>query len=188
MAIRQYTENEKKLIEGISIPTYYNKNITVLDSKFRPMKGDKPSSLCPFHDDTDPSLHYWKEKNVFRCFGCGEVGDVIKMHQLIQKLYHKKALSREQAIKELGTLFDIELEFDEQGELVAPSPLEMARNKVSNAGQYDLKLRDMNSMTVANFRLFNNQIKNNKTLQDYRKVSNYERLDIMLAAYLMKTK
>jgi len=33
--------------------------------------------VCPFHDDTDPSLSLSDEKNVFFCHGCHAKGDVI---------------------------------------------------------------------------------------------------------------
>ena len=33
--------------------------------------------LCPFHNDTDPSLVVWPETGTWHCFGCGRGGDVI---------------------------------------------------------------------------------------------------------------
>lgn len=33
--------------------------------------------VCPFHDDSDPSLHLNEEKGFFFCFGCHSAGDVI---------------------------------------------------------------------------------------------------------------
>lgn len=182
------TENEKRLIEKVKIPEYYNKKITILDTKFRPMVGLRASSICPFHDDTDPSLHYWKEKELFRCFGCHEVGDVIKMHQLIEKTYHNRTLTREQSMKELGKIYNIELEFDEGGELIAPSPIELAKKKITDRSQYNLKINDINTLSPSNFRVFNNQIKNNTRLSTDIKIKNYQRLDIMLSAYIMKVR
>lgn len=35
---------------------------------------------CIWHDDKKPSLHYWKEKNIVKCFACGESGDAIKVY------------------------------------------------------------------------------------------------------------
>ncbi len=34
--------------------------------------------LCPFHQDTNPSLSIDPEANVWKCFGCGRAGDVIE--------------------------------------------------------------------------------------------------------------
>ena len=36
-------------------------------------------SLCPFHDDTHPSLSFDTRRNTFRCFVCGEHGGVIDL-------------------------------------------------------------------------------------------------------------
>ncbi|MCK9414999.1 MAG: CHC2 zinc finger domain-containing protein [Prolixibacteraceae bacterium] len=33
--------------------------------------------LCPFHDDTSPSMHVHTGKQIFKCFACNEGGDVI---------------------------------------------------------------------------------------------------------------
>lgn len=34
--------------------------------------------ICPFHDDTDPSLSLNDDMNVFFCFGCHATGDIIE--------------------------------------------------------------------------------------------------------------
>jgi len=39
--------------------------------------------LCPFHNDTDPSLVLFPETNTFFCFGCGIHGDVINLYKSI---------------------------------------------------------------------------------------------------------
>lgn len=36
-------------------------------------------SLCPFHDDTNPSLHFCISKNTFKCFVCDAHGGVIDL-------------------------------------------------------------------------------------------------------------
>lgn len=43
----------------------------------------KSMALCPFHGDSDNSLSFSNEKKMWKCFGCGEKGDVIT---LIKKL------------------------------------------------------------------------------------------------------
>lgn len=43
-------------------------------------------SLCPFHDDSHPSLMFNVRKNTFRCYVCGEHGTTI---DLVMKHLHK---------------------------------------------------------------------------------------------------
>jgi hypothetical protein len=35
-------------------------------------------ALCPFHNDTDPSLIFYPATNTFHCFGCKASGDIIE--------------------------------------------------------------------------------------------------------------
>ncbi len=39
---------------------------------------------CPFHDDRTPSFVVWPEVGKFRCYGCGEHGDVVDFLKLYQ--------------------------------------------------------------------------------------------------------
>lgn len=41
-------------------------------------KGREMVGLCPFHDDSDPSLTISTEKNFYKCFACGAGGDAFK--------------------------------------------------------------------------------------------------------------
>lgn len=43
-------------------------------------------SLCPFHDDSVPSLTYYRAKNVYHCFVCGAHGSTI---DLVMHMLHK---------------------------------------------------------------------------------------------------
>ncbi len=45
--------------------------------------GEQRKGLCPFHDDTKPSLNVNVTKNVFKCHACGSGGNIIKLVQLI---------------------------------------------------------------------------------------------------------
>lgn len=60
--------------------------------------------LCPFHDDTRPSFHVSPQKNLCKCFACGEGGNPLSF---IMKHEH---LSFPEAIKYLGRKYGIEVE------------------------------------------------------------------------------
>jgi DNA primase len=40
---------------------------------------ERHKSLCPFHEDSHPSLSYRVSKNTYRCFVCGANGDTIEL-------------------------------------------------------------------------------------------------------------
>jgi hypothetical protein len=50
--------------------------------------------LCPFHDDTNPSLSINPDENLFQCFGCGAAGDVIRFVELFDKVSFTEAVKR----------------------------------------------------------------------------------------------
>jgi DNA primase len=38
--------------------------------------GENFTGLCPFHNEKTPSFTVFPQKQTFKCFGCGEHGDV----------------------------------------------------------------------------------------------------------------
>ena len=42
---------------------------------------EKNKALCPFHDDHNASLSIHPEKQIFKCFSCGESGNVVSFVQ-----------------------------------------------------------------------------------------------------------
>ena len=59
--------------------------------------GDWKNALCPFHDDSKPSLRIRLDSGGFRCMACGvHGGDVLAFHM------RRYSLTFTQAAKELG--------------------------------------------------------------------------------------
>ena len=56
--------------------------------------GKSYHGLCPFHDDTNPSLSINLNKNLWQCFGCGAAGDVIRFVELIDKVSFPEAVQQ----------------------------------------------------------------------------------------------
>ncbi len=54
--------------------------------KIKKAKKNQWKVVCPFHDDTDPSLSLSDEKNVFYCFGCHAKGDLIEFARKMEGL------------------------------------------------------------------------------------------------------
>ena len=56
-------------------------SVNILDviSKYVDLKhhrGSEHTGLCPFHEEKTPSFGVNEQKQIFKCFGCGETGDV----------------------------------------------------------------------------------------------------------------
>jgi DNA primase len=48
--------------------------------------------LCPFHGEKTPSFNVNEERRIFKCFGCGVGGDVIKFIELFEKITFPEAV------------------------------------------------------------------------------------------------
>jgi len=63
-------------------------------------KGKNYVAVCPFHDDTNPSMSISQEKRMFKCFVCGTGGNCIVF---VQKYLH---ISFGEALKKVAELID----------------------------------------------------------------------------------
>src|SRR5688572_12865962 len=53
--------------------------------------GSQVIALCPFHDDTRPSLNIDPKWQNFKCWACGEHGDVFTLVQKMERVDCKEA-------------------------------------------------------------------------------------------------
>ncbi len=72
--------------------------------------GSSYKALCPFHNEKTPSFIINKEKQFYKCFGCGEGGNVINFIMKIENL------SFVESIKLLVSRADIEIDTTEPSE------------------------------------------------------------------------
>jgi len=80
---KKFFDENWKSYKKIKIP----KGSTIIDvarSFGLEVKGNK--AICPFHEDTSPSLSFNSEKNIFHCFGCGKKGNIITFYALMKKI------------------------------------------------------------------------------------------------------
>ncbi|OAL10107.1 hypothetical protein A6V39_04295 [Candidatus Mycoplasma haematobovis] len=57
-------------------------------------KGANHWCVCPFHQDTSPSLSVTPEKNIFKCFSCNISGDAIAFVMKIEKCNYVAAIKK----------------------------------------------------------------------------------------------
>lgn len=61
------------------------------------------AGLCPYHGDSTPSLSVSPSKRMFKCFACGESGDVIKWRM------DQDNISFSEAVRYLGSKYHVEI-------------------------------------------------------------------------------
>ena len=191
MAQYVLTENEKIIVDNVSIPQYYNDFIVPKKPGFRKISAERPSGICPFHSDTDPSFHFWKEKKAYHCFGCHASGNVISMHIRWQQIEYKRFVDKNTAIREIANAYGIELVLDESGDVKTESVFDVAKRKTASA-QYENNGMDGDKMSIVKFRTFNNQVKNTISKSPYidgeTAARQYHKLDLTLSGYLAEVK
>ena len=77
---------------------------------------DSLGGLCPFHDERTPSFHVVPSRGFFKCFGCGEGGDVINFVQKINNL------SFTEAVEYLADRAGVQLRYTDGGGRDRPEP------------------------------------------------------------------
>jgi len=80
--------------------------------------------LCPFHDEKSPSFTVKPNDGFYKCFGCGEGGDVYKF---IQQLDH---IGFYEAVEKLAARVSFVLTYEEGG---GPSPDHGLKNRILEA-------------------------------------------------------
>jgi DNA primase len=89
-------------------------DIVDLISTYVPLtkSGRNYKGICPFHNEKTPSFMVSPELQMFKCFGCGQGGDVFKFIELIE------GIDFPQALKQLADKTGVKLEqnFSDQEE------------------------------------------------------------------------
>lgn len=69
-------------------------DIVEVISSYLPLiqKGKNFFGVCPFHDDTNPSMSVSREKQIYRCFSCGASGNVFTFVQEYEHISFRQAL------------------------------------------------------------------------------------------------
>ena len=73
-------------------------------------RGANHIGCCPFHNEKTPSFYVSPSKGIFKCFGCGEAGDVVSF---LKKHEH---FTYPEALRWLAKKYNIEIQEEEQTE------------------------------------------------------------------------
>lgn len=125
-------------------------------SDYIPLKkvGSNYVAKCPFHDDKTPSFYVSPDKKLWKCFGCGEGGNVVKFIALYENISYKEALLRLNERYKLG----IKIKDEEKDESIYSLMREVCEHYHKNllnskeAITY-LKERKISSNTIEEFKI-----------------------------------
>lgn len=155
--------------------------------------GRSYSGLCPFHHEKTPSFSVSPDKQIYKCFGCGEAGNVISF------VMKTKNLGFIDAVKYLADRANIQLDFNEgknnkykeHKELLFKINVEAARfffanlKKNKEAKDYFIR-RGISESTINRFGL-GFSLNDWKTLLIYLKRKGYKEKDIVEAGLAIKS-
>lgn len=89
---------------------YENDIVDVISDTVKLKKsGRNYMGLCPFHNEKSPSFSVSEDKQIYKCFGCGEAGNVITF------VMKTKSLSFIDAVKLLAERIHLDLDYLEKG-------------------------------------------------------------------------
>jgi hypothetical protein len=95
-------------ITGLKSHIKRDSKIEVIVAQFVKLKrtGHEFVGLCPFHAERTPSFTVDPIKKIFKCFGCGQGGDVIEFVMLHEKLGFMDAINRIAQLENIAYTFE----------------------------------------------------------------------------------
>lgn len=84
--VMRYNDDRQLVLDAIDLVHLIGQTVTL-----RP-KGREFVGLCPFHDDTRPSLYVVPHKGIFKCFSCGAGGSAFDFVMRYHSMDFKEAL------------------------------------------------------------------------------------------------
>lgn len=150
-------------------------------------KGTNFWAICPFHEDSNPSLSISQEKQIYKCFSCGEQGDVFMFLQKYKNIDFFLALTEIAEITNIDLKkFDLEINEIKKNEL---HKFKILNNLALNFYQYQLiteegkqalqylKQRNINEKSINDFMI--GYAPSDNQLLDYLKLQSYQEIDII---------
>lgn len=145
---KTFQENIDEILKKNDIVDVVSEYISIIK------KGKNFVCLCPFHNDTNPSMVISQEKQIYKCFSCGAGGNALTF----VKNYEKISLN--EAIKKLANKAGVEIDYYEN-------------NKVDQKDVY-LEYYNLNDYALNLFQYLIKETNNQKVLE-YINKRNYSK-------------
>ena len=155
--------------------------------------GSNFSGLCPFHSEKTGSFHVNQGKQIYKCFGCGEGGDVINFVMKIENvdfIEAVKLLAEKNGIEFKTNLSEEDKAKMEKIKIIQDIHLKSARfyfanlTKSKNPGYDYLKRRGLSDKIIKKFGLGYSLYSWN-SLKEYLLSLGYEKKDLVLSGLVM---
>ena len=85
-----------------------NLNLTTVLDYYHLKPNKNNMLLCPFHEDTKPSLQVKPDQNKYKCYACDKKGDVIQFVQDYEKLSKHEAINKCKTIIGINPSYKVE--------------------------------------------------------------------------------
>lgn len=162
-----------KVDNSINMSDYFNQYVFPLKQGLTQISRMHSGSICPFHNEKDPSFRYYADSNRFKCFGCGLSGDVVRLHQLAERHYKFRKLSEEEAIRELIKIYSLDIDMDSSK--VEYNPFQECREK--------LELKYDKSHSIVKLMERSNRVIKSQNLSVEEKIDALRDIDDMAVMY-----
>lgn len=151
-------------------------------------KGNNFWAVCPFHEDSSPSLSISQSKQIYKCFACGEQGNVFIFLQKFKNITFINALKEATESANIN-LKDYDINLADNIIQSKINPLIAINNTAMNFFSYQLltdagqkvmpylNSRNINPETIKNFNL--GYAPSNNELLDYLRAQGHKDSDIM---------
>ncbi|BET38006.1 DNA primase [Spiroplasma ixodetis] len=146
-------------------------------------KGNNFWAICPFHEDSTPSLSISQEKQIYKCFSCGQQGNVFIFLQKYKNINFINAL-KEAADNVNLNLKEFDINLSEFNVETKKNPLKILNNIAMNffsyqlltdIGQEAMKYLQNRNITTENIKYFNiGYAPINNELIDYLNAQGYK--------------
>ncbi|BDT04186.1 DNA primase [Spiroplasma ixodetis] len=146
-------------------------------------KGNNFWAICPFHEDSTPSLSISQEKQIYKCFSCGEQGNIFIFLQKYKNINFINAL-KEAADNVNLNLKEFDINLSEFNVETKKNPLKILNNIAMNffsyqlltdIGQEAMKYLQNRNITTENIKYFNiGYAPINNELIDYLNAQGYK--------------
>lgn len=149
--------------------------------------------LCPFHKEDTPSFSVNSELGIYKCFGCGEAGDVFSFIQKIENLDFAETL--EMLAKEAGVtlkktspaqrqIADISARINEDAQKFFHHIL--LKHKLGEQGRKYLSERNISEAAVSEFRIGYAPMSPDNSLASYLQKKEYSPENIVSFGFAKK--